>query len=144
MPSAENDFTVGYVLSLDLEKHGGLINKITDVAINEFTLETALDKMLADLRGTSFELVQYRDSDTFLVTNTEELQSTVDDQLVMLSTMLSSTYIITFMVTLIRLSSLSFFLCHVSLSESTSLFRNHNPSRKRNLFVLIFPLATCT
>jgi dynein heavy chain len=84
-------------MRLGLENHSEVLNKITDVAINEFTLETALDKMYSDLRSYSFEMVPYKSTDAFLVANTEDLTAMLDDQLVMLQTMLSSPYILTFM-----------------------------------------------
>ncbi|PRP87942.1 putative dynein heavy chain [Planoprotostelium fungivorum] len=96
MPT-ESEFTLNFVLKLHLENHVEEVNKTTDVAINEFTLETALDKMHNDLRNYSFELVPYRDSGTYIVTKVEDLSAIIDDQLVMLSTMLTSPYIITFM-----------------------------------------------
>jgi hypothetical protein len=54
------EFTLGYVMQLHLENHVDIIHKITDVAINEYTLESALDKMHADLRSYTFEIVPYR------------------------------------------------------------------------------------
>jgi dynein heavy chain len=71
------------------------ISKITDVAINEFTLETTLDKMGADIRAYSLDLTPYGE-DTFLLSSVDELYALLDDQLVMLNAMLGSPYIVTF------------------------------------------------
>lgn len=45
----EPEFTLGYVLQLHLENHIDIVNKITDVAINEFIHENALDKMYSEM-----------------------------------------------------------------------------------------------
>eukprot|EP01119_Soliformovum_irregulare_P017766 TRINITY_DN5330_c0_g1_i3.p1 TRINITY_DN5330_c0_g1~~TRINITY_DN5330_c0_g1_i3.p1 ORF type:complete len:3685 (-),score=1128.16 TRINITY_DN5330_c0_g1_i3:1844-12898(-) len=91
---AESEFTLGFVLQLHLEKHMEVIASVTDVAINEFTHETALDKMTAELRNMVFELVAYKDTGTYVLTLTEELMGLVDDQLVTLQTMLGSHFIV--------------------------------------------------
>src|SRR5690349_15418630 len=54
---ADEEFTLGYVLQLHLENHQTAINNVTDVAINEFTLETALDKMNHELVPSVVQLL---------------------------------------------------------------------------------------
>lgn len=106
----ETEFTLGYVLQLHLETHSEVITRLTDIAINEFTLETALDKMSSDMRAYSFEIVPYRDTGTYLLTHTEDLTALLDDQLVMLQTMLSSPYINTFLVSLFGLNKRNIYI----------------------------------
>ncbi len=49
-------------MSLHLEQSFETISKLTDVAINEYSLETALDKMTAELRARTISLSIHRDT----------------------------------------------------------------------------------
>eukprot|EP00727_Mastigamoeba_balamuthi_P002571 m51a1_g12310 putative dynein heavy chain family protein (4480) ;mRNA; f:383974-398640 len=75
-----DQFTLGYVLDLQLDKHLDTINKITDVAINEYTLESALEKMSSEMRGFSFAFAPYRETGTFIIHSTDELSDVLEDQ----------------------------------------------------------------
>lgn len=49
-------------MSLHLEQSFDTISKLTDVAINEYALETALEKMATEMRARSFSLTPHRDT----------------------------------------------------------------------------------
>jgi hypothetical protein len=63
----QESFTLAYVLDLHLENHPDITINVTDFARNEHTIETALDKMLHDLRAYSLKLAPYKDTKTFIV-----------------------------------------------------------------------------
>ena len=56
------EFTLGYVMSLHLEQSFDTISKLTDVAINEYALETALEKMTSEMRARAFSTSSLRDT----------------------------------------------------------------------------------
>lgn len=49
-------------MSLHLEQSFDIISKLTDVAINEYALETALDKMASEMRLRTVSLSPHRDT----------------------------------------------------------------------------------
>lgn len=77
LPS-EEEFTLGYVLQLHLEQHADAINKLTDVAINEYALETALEKMAQELRARSFVLCASRDSYTLDLAVADDINAALE------------------------------------------------------------------
>jgi dynein heavy chain len=99
LPTVEetDKFTLGKVIELELWKHQDVIGRITDVAINEHTLESALEKMSSELRSFVFELSPYKTTGTSIVHSTDDLSDAVEDQWVRLQTMLTSPYIDAFM-----------------------------------------------
>jgi hypothetical protein len=56
------EFTLGYVMSLHLEQSFETISKLTDVAINEYALETALEKMASEMRARAFSTTSHRET----------------------------------------------------------------------------------
>ena len=49
-------------MSLHLEQSFDTISKLTDVAINEYALETALEKMTSEMRARAFSTSSLRDT----------------------------------------------------------------------------------
>lgn len=49
-------------MSLHLEQSFETISKLTDVAISEYALETALEKMASEMRARSFSLSSHRET----------------------------------------------------------------------------------
>eukprot|EP01105_Mastigella_eilhardi_P025496 TRINITY_DN6953_c0_g1_i1.p1 TRINITY_DN6953_c0_g1~~TRINITY_DN6953_c0_g1_i1.p1 ORF type:complete len:4254 (+),score=1253.29 TRINITY_DN6953_c0_g1_i1:29-12763(+) len=88
-----DEFTLGYVIDAHLEKHSETINKITDVAIHEYTLESALDKMQTELRAYTFQYSLFKETGTYFIHSTDDLADILEDQWVRLATMLTSPYI---------------------------------------------------
>eukprot|EP00002_Diphylleia_rotans_P012132 TRINITY_DN2375_c0_g1_i1.p1 TRINITY_DN2375_c0_g1~~TRINITY_DN2375_c0_g1_i1.p1 ORF type:complete len:4335 (+),score=913.34 TRINITY_DN2375_c0_g1_i1:198-13202(+) len=90
---AEGNFSLEYLINLHLEQYPDIVNSITDVAINEYTLESALDKMAVEMRGISVDLMAYKETGTHILRTTDDLLGVVDDQVVTVQTMLSSPFI---------------------------------------------------
>lgn len=49
-------------MALHLEQSVETIGKLTDVAINEYALETALEKMASEMRARAFSTSSHRDT----------------------------------------------------------------------------------
>jgi hypothetical protein len=69
------------------------ITEIASVAVQEYSLESSLDQMEADLMTKLLVTVQFRDTPSFILTENDDIFSTIDDQLVTTQTLLSSPFI---------------------------------------------------
>ena len=63
-------------------EHLSAIELVSETASKEYSLEKALDKMLADWKPIAFECVGYRDSGTFILRSLDEIQGLFDDHIV--------------------------------------------------------------
>ena len=87
------NMTLSSLVQMDLQKHEREIENISDVASKEYAFERALDKLQAEWKGLEFEIVQYRESDTFYVRHTDEILAILDDQILKIHAMRGSPYI---------------------------------------------------
>ncbi|KNC52665.1 dynein heavy chain domain-containing protein [Thecamonas trahens ATCC 50062] len=91
--SPQADWNLYYFVEQHLENHIEEVTKVADVAINEYNLETTLDKMIVGLKRESFEVLPYKGSDTFIIGAPDDLVTLLDDYTVSVATMLSSPFI---------------------------------------------------
>ncbi|KAH3766505.1 axonemal inner arm dynein heavy chain 3 [Pelomyxa schiedti] len=75
LPTGEksHEFSLGFVLNLNLETHLDTISRIIDVAIHEHTIERALDKMNAELRNYTLKYSSLKETGSLFIHSTEEL-----------------------------------------------------------------------
>ncbi|GLC47993.1 hypothetical protein PLESTB_000047400 [Pleodorina starrii] len=69
------------------------ISAISGVASKEYSLEKVLEKMDKDWRGVEFRCIEYKDTGTFILGGTDEIQALLDDQIVKTQAMRASPYI---------------------------------------------------
>ncbi|OHT17559.1 Dynein heavy chain family protein [Tritrichomonas foetus] len=90
-PSME--LTLQGFLDLHLEKWQDKISEIAAVAAQEYSIESALDQMDAELQQKKFITVMFRESGHFILHEIDEIVSLIDDQLVTTQTLLTSPFI---------------------------------------------------
>jgi dynein heavy chain len=74
----------------------GAMEKIQSISANaskEFSLEKALEKMLADWEGVEFKCNSYKDTGTYVLGPTDDIQAILDDQIVKIQSMRASPFI---------------------------------------------------
>ncbi|KAK8860630.1 hypothetical protein M9Y10_012295 [Tritrichomonas musculus] len=78
---------------LHLEKWQEKINEIAAIAAQEYSLESSLDQMDAEVQQLKFITVEFRNSGHFILHEIGDIISTIDDQLVTTQTLLTSPFI---------------------------------------------------
>ncbi|EAY14656.1 Dynein heavy chain family protein [Trichomonas vaginalis G3] len=87
------ELTLQGFLDLHFEQWMEQVTQIANVAAQEYTLETSLDQMDADLQTKKFVTSEFRNSGQFILNEIDDITSTIDDQLVTTQTILASPFI---------------------------------------------------
>ncbi|EAY07015.1 Dynein heavy chain family protein [Trichomonas vaginalis G3] len=87
------DLTLQGFLQMDLGRWGQQITEVASVAMQEYSIESVLDKLDLELETTQFITIPFRDSGQFIISGVNDIISIIDDQLVTSQTLLSSPYI---------------------------------------------------
>ena len=87
------NFTLQKALKLDLVTHIETVEKVSESASKEYSLERTLDKMQKDWTGVVFDRKAWRDTGSFVLNATDEIQILLDDQVVKAMAMKASPYI---------------------------------------------------
>ena len=82
--------TLEQMLRMKLDKHLEVLDEVAGSASKEYSLEKALDKMLADWQPLEYMLKEYRDTGTCIMAGSEEVQALLDDHIVKSQTMQGS------------------------------------------------------
>ena len=90
---ADNEFSLARAVQLGLNNHIDILEKYSEAASKEYSLERALDSMTQNWRGVIFEVSPWRDTGSFVLKGTDETQTLLDDQIVKTQSMRSSPYI---------------------------------------------------
>ena len=87
------NFTLQKALKLDLVAHIETVEKVSESASKEYSLERTLDKMQKDWTGVVFERKAWRETGSYILNATDEIQILLDDQVVKAMAMKASPYI---------------------------------------------------
>jgi dynein heavy chain len=83
----KKDLTFQKCLDMKLQDYTEQINKISDVAAKEYSIEQALDKMEEQWAPIEFEVMEYKDTGTYIIKAPEEASQLLDDHIVMTQSM---------------------------------------------------------
>ncbi|KAK9828903.1 hypothetical protein WJX72_002692 [[Myrmecia] bisecta] len=86
-------FSIDDLLQKGVLEHLEAVAAISSQASKEFSLEKALDKMQADWGGVQFRVVEYKDTQTYIIGGTDDIQAILDDQIVKIQSIRASPYI---------------------------------------------------
>ncbi|KAM6325251.1 LOW QUALITY PROTEIN: dynein axonemal heavy chain 1 [Podargus strigoides] len=79
--------TVGYCLDMNLLDHIESITKVAETAGKEYAIENALNKMESEWSSVLFTVMLYKDTDTFILKDTDEASQLLDDHIGMTQSM---------------------------------------------------------
>jgi len=83
----DSAFTFRKCLKLGLDKQMEVITKVGETAGKEFAIEKALDGMEKDWQPLVLEILDYKDTGTFIMKVAEEVSQMLDDHIVMTQAM---------------------------------------------------------
>ncbi|NXN51379.1 DYH1 protein, partial [Rynchops niger] len=83
----EPNLTVGRCLDMNLLDHIESITKVAEIAGKEYAIENALNKMESEWNSVLFTVMLYKDTDTFILKNTDEVSELLDEHIVMIQSM---------------------------------------------------------
>ena len=84
---------MGTLLGLKLDRLLVEIEEVSEVAVKEYNLERALDRMDQEWRGVALECSAYRDSATYILKGIDETQLLLDDHIMKTQTIKGSPYL---------------------------------------------------
>ncbi|NXL44771.1 DYH1 protein, partial [Podilymbus podiceps] len=83
----EPHLTVAHCLNMNLLDHIESITKVAEIAGKEYAIENALNKMESEWKSVLFTVMLYKNTDTFILKNTDEASQLLDDHIVMIQSM---------------------------------------------------------
>ncbi|CAK6435519.1 unnamed protein product [Pipistrellus nathusii] len=86
------NLTFARCLEMNLQDHIESISKVAEVAGKEYTIEQALDKMEKEWSSILFNVLPYKDTDTYILKSPDEASQLLDDHIVMTQSMSFSPY----------------------------------------------------
>jgi dynein heavy chain len=90
---ADGDFSLARAVQIGLNRHIETLERYSEAASKEYSLERGLDAMTLNWRGVVFKTGVWRDTGSFVLKNTDDTQTLLDDQIVKTQSMRSSPYI---------------------------------------------------
>ena len=88
----KDSYTLADVFADKLPEHEAAISKIGEIAIKEFNIETALDKMEAEWSDVNLEIKPYRETGTSVLGGFDDYMSLLDEQITMTQAMQFSAF----------------------------------------------------
>jgi len=83
----KKDLTFQKCLDMKLDTYTEQINKVSEVAAKEYAIEQALDKMEAQWEPVLFEVLEYKDTGTYIIKSPDDASQLLDDHIVMTQSM---------------------------------------------------------
>jgi dynein heavy chain len=87
IPHDDPEYTLTKVLEDGLPDHMEAIVKVCDVAGKEYGIETAMEKMYGEWEGADLQVMEYRETGTFVIRVEETITQMLDDHIVMAQAM---------------------------------------------------------
>ena len=85
-------FSIQDLISYGIMNHLEQLEGISMVASKEFSLKKTLDKMIAEWEGMDFKCMAYKETGTFILSGTDDIQQILDDQIVKVQAMTASPF----------------------------------------------------
>ncbi|XP_054992649.1 dynein axonemal heavy chain 1 [Sorex araneus] len=86
------NLTFSRCLEMNLQDHIESISKVAEVASKEYAIEQALDKMEKEWSTILFNVLPYKETDTYILKSPDEASQLLDDHIVMTQSMSFSPY----------------------------------------------------
>ncbi|KAM7063036.1 dynein axonemal heavy chain 1 [Molossus nigricans] len=86
------NLTFARCLEMNLQDHIESISKVAEVAGKEYTIEQALDKMEKEWSTILFNVLPYKETETYILKSPDEASQLLDDHIVMTQSMSFSPY----------------------------------------------------
>ncbi|KAK7819786.1 hypothetical protein U0070_012392 [Myodes glareolus] len=86
------NLTFARCLEMNLQDHIESISKVAEVAGKEYAIEQALDKMEKEWSSILFNVLPYKETDTYILKSPDEASQLLDDHIVMTQSMSFSPY----------------------------------------------------
>ncbi|KAG3225312.1 Dynein heavy chain 1, axonemal [Phytophthora cactorum] len=77
----DRSMKLSYVLDLGLEQHIDAISRIGETAGKEYQIEKTLNSMEEQWSGVNLTIVDYRETETFVLKGVDEIQALLDEQI---------------------------------------------------------------
>ena len=88
------ELTLQEFLEYNLDQWYEKISEIVGIAAQEFTVESNVDQMDAELQTIKFVVVQYKDTEHYILQQIDDILSVLDDQIVTTQALLTSPFIL--------------------------------------------------
>ncbi|CAH8652543.1 unnamed protein product [Schistosoma rodhaini] len=88
----KTSLTFSKCLEMHLQDNIDIISKIADIAGKEYSIESALNKMMNDWESVKFDVIPYKDTGTCIIKIADEVNQLLDDHIVMTQSMNFSPY----------------------------------------------------
>ncbi|KAF5403840.1 Dynein heavy chain axonemal [Paragonimus heterotremus] len=88
----KSTLTFAKCLEMRLQDHIETISKVAEVAGKEYSIESALNKMVSEWQSISFDVLPYKNTGTCIIKISEEVNQLLDDHVVMTQAMNFSPY----------------------------------------------------
>ncbi|KAL6751111.1 dynein heavy chain 5 [Haematococcus lacustris] len=89
----ETPFCVKDLIGMGVVEQLDQVQVVGATATKEFSMLQALDKMEAEWQGLEFRVLAYKDTGTFIIGGTDEVQMVLDDQIVKIQAMNASPFV---------------------------------------------------
>ncbi|XP_021099656.1 dynein heavy chain 1, axonemal isoform X2 [Heterocephalus glaber] len=86
------NLTFARCLEMNLQDHIESISKVAEVAGKEYSIEQALDKMEKEWSAILFNVLPYKETDTYILKSPDEASQLLDDHIIMTQSMSFSPY----------------------------------------------------
>ncbi|KAJ9531689.1 hypothetical protein QJQ45_021839, partial [Haematococcus lacustris] len=88
----DKNFTIKKAQSMNLLRHIDVISRVADVAGKEYSIEKALEKMQREWEAAELQVLDYRESKTYIIKVEDAVSQQLDDHIVMTQSMTFSPY----------------------------------------------------